>query len=103
MQSITPPKYYIHYKMFTGDEHTRESVTSGYITEAESDKEAREKLYEHVKKEKNGEVTRIFTCKRVDGDFRLIYDALQVEAKELNASQKYNIAWLVIHGLNSSH
>jgi len=103
MQPEKQAKYYIHYKMFMGDEFTGESVTSGHITEAESDKEAIEKLYKHVVDEKRGEVTLIFTCKRIEGDFQLICDALQVEAKELSDTQKYNISWMVIHGLNCKH
>lgn len=95
------PQYYINYQMFTGDEYTGESTRSGHILGAENDQDAIESLRRYVSEQRNGEVTRINKIKNVTGDLRLITDAISTEVKGLTETQKYNMAWLVIHGLNS--
>ena len=109
MQPPKQPKYYISYTFFKGDEHTGESVSSGHVVEAESDKQALQKLTKYVVSEREGEITRIHNVQNVSGLFDLVNDAIEVEEQihgqegqkesEMSDFQKYNVAFAVAHWL----
>lgn len=100
MQSNTP-KYYVYYKFFSGDEFSGESVTSGTVVEAESDKEAIQKLTTRVVKERKGEITQIYNVQNVTGLFQVISDSIDSEhnADDFTGTQKFNIGFNIAHFL----
>ena len=101
MPEIKKPKYYISYKFFSGDEFSGESVVSGTIVEAESDKDAIHKVTKRVLKGRNGEMTQIFVVQNITGLFDLLSDSIDTEhnSDDFTYTQKFNICFNLAHYL----
>lgn len=101
MPGIKKPKYYINYKFFAGDEHSGESVVSGTIIEANNDIDAVHEITKRVTKERDGEMTAIFTVQNVSGLFDLLSDSIDTEhnSDDFTSTQKFNICFNLAHYL----